>query len=90
MNKKDYKIRNIDDVIDIYKKVGAPGTYESLVVYNFLRLCREGGPGSMSMCDGDIGLMITDRSVEVVCHDDDEGDFKTLVFIKIEVEREEE
>ena len=90
MNKKDYKIKNIDDVINIYKKAGAPSTYESLVVYNFLRLCQEGGLGSMSLCDNDIGLMITNRSVEVVCHDDDEGDFKTLTFIKIEIEREEE
>lgn len=90
MNKKDYKIRNLDDVIDIYKKAGSPGTYESLVVYNFLRLCREGGLGSMSLCDGDIGLMITDKHVEIVCHDDDEGDFKTVALIKIEVESEEE
>ena len=86
--KKDYKIKNLDDVIDIYKKACGPGTYDSLVVLSFLRLCQEGGPDSI--CDGDIGLMITDRSVEIVCHDDDEGDFKTLAFIKIEVERDEE
>lgn len=76
------KLKNL---IKTYKESGGLGCYESVSVWNLLRLMLEGGSGSMSICSGDIDLLVTDHCVEIAKHNDETGDFTTIAYLSLTI-----
>lgn len=75
--------KKLENLIKTYNEAGGLGCLEGIAVWKLLRLMLEAGDSSVTIASGDIGMLITDHCIEIVKHDCEAGDFKSLAMINL-------
>jgi hypothetical protein len=77
--------KKLENLIKTYDFAGGLGCLEGIAVWSLLKLMLEGGSGSMSICSGDIGLIVTDRFIDITKCDCDTGEYKSIATIELKI-----
>ena len=75
----------LENLIKTYDEAGGLGSLEGITVRRLLGLMLDAGIDSTTIDSGDIGMLITDHCIEIVKHDNEAGDFKTIATISLTI-----
>lgn len=78
----EMKLKNL---IKTYDEAGGLGCIEGITVWSLLKLMSKAGTSSTTIDSGDIGMLITDHCIEIVKHDCEAGDFKSIATIELKI-----